>query len=103
MTDQNPYGQQPPSAPQVQYGGYAPAQPRYSVLAIVGFIVAFFISLVGLILSIIALVQIKRTGERGRGLALAGVILGAVFLVFQIIGWIFIGIAASQGYSTGTY
>lgn len=102
MTDQNPYGQQPPSAPQARYGGYAPAQPRYNVMAIVGFILSFFISIAGLIVSIIAFVQIKRTGERGRGLALAGIILGAVFLVFGIIWTIFIfSLAASGNYMNG--
>ena len=57
----------------------------YNVLAIVGFILAFVFSLAGLIVSLIALSQIKKTGERGHGLALAGVILSAVCLVVGII------------------
>jgi len=46
---------------------------------------AFVFPLVGLILSIIARGQIKRTGQRGSGLALAGLILSVVFLVLGII------------------
>ncbi|WP_123519553.1 DUF4190 domain-containing protein [Frigoribacterium sp. PhB24] len=57
----------------------------YNVLAIVGFILAFVFPLAGLIVSIIALSQIKKTGERGHGLALAGVILSIAFMVIYII------------------
>ncbi|KQS17296.1 DUF4190 domain-containing protein [Frigoribacterium sp. Leaf186] len=58
---------------------------RYNVLSIVGFILAFVFSLAGLIVSLIALSQIKKTGERGHGLALAGVILSAVFIILSIV------------------
>ena len=58
---------------------------RYNVLAIVGFILAFVFSLAGLIVSLIALSQIKKTGERGRGLAIAGVIISIVSIIFGII------------------
>ncbi|ROP75375.1 MULTISPECIES: DUF4190 domain-containing protein [unclassified Frigoribacterium] len=58
---------------------------RYNVLAIVGFILAFVFALAGLVVSIIALSQIKKTGERGRGLALAGVILSIVFMIISVI------------------
>jgi uncharacterized membrane protein len=77
---QSPYGQ-----PQPQYGGYGQAEPKWNVLAIVGFILAFLVSIAGLVISIIAFVQIKKTGDKGRGLALAGIIIGAVFLVIGII------------------
>jgi len=70
------------------------ASDRYNVLAIVGFILAFLINIVGLILSIIALNQIKRTGERGHGLALAGVIISALSIIISIISAIVIVIAA---------
>ena len=55
-----------------------------NTLAILGFIFAFLFSLVGLILSIIALGQIKRTGERGHGLAVAGIIISVVSLLIAI-------------------
>lgn len=53
--------------------------PKTNVLAIVSFISAFFISILAIILGHISLSQIKKTGESGRGLALAGTILGYVF------------------------
>jgi Domain of unknown function (DUF4190) len=73
----------PPAAP-----AYQPAVvtgPKTNVLAIVGFILAFVVTLAGIIVSAIALRQIKQTGEGGHGLALAGVILGIVFSIFWII------------------
>lgn len=57
----------------------------YNVLAIVGFILAFVFNIAGLVVSLIALSKIKKTGERGRGLALAGVIISIVSIIFGII------------------
>ena len=60
---------------------YAPARPN-NILAILS-LVASCVSVIlpganiaGIIMGHIALVQIKRTGEGGHGLALAGVIIG---------------------------
>ncbi|KQO47972.1 MULTISPECIES: DUF4190 domain-containing protein [unclassified Frigoribacterium] len=57
----------------------------YNVLAIVGFILAFVFNIAGLVVSLIALSKIKKTGERGRGLALAGVIISIASIIFGII------------------
>jgi len=90
----------PPAAPPAY--GYAPqpgqpyanqaypGQPYYqqapfNTLAIVGFVLAFVVSLGAVICGHIALNQIKRTGERGHGLALAGVIIGYAGIAFGII------------------
>jgi hypothetical protein len=54
---------------------------KRNTLALVAFIGSFFISLVGIIAGHIALKQIKRTGERGRGFALWGTIIGYLGLV----------------------
>ena len=82
--------QQAPPAP--QYGqnyGQPTQQPgKYNVLAIVSLVSAFFISLVAVITGHIALSQIKRTGEQGRGLAIAGLVLGYLGIVASIIGLI---------------
>ncbi|MFI5061654.1 MAG: DUF4190 domain-containing protein [Actinomycetales bacterium] len=102
---QQPSYTQPPAP---RYGeaapGYAPVQPRYNTLAIVAFILAFFVSIVGIILGFVALSQIKRTGEQGRGLALAAVIIGFVEIVigviFAIIFFIALAAATTQ-YSNG--
>ncbi|WP_220036624.1 DUF4190 domain-containing protein [Curtobacterium sp. MCBD17_008] len=49
---------------------------RLNTLSVVGFVLAFVANVVGLVVSVIALVQIGRTGERGRGLAIAGIVVG---------------------------
>ncbi|MDN4596093.1 DUF4190 domain-containing protein [Leifsonia virtsii] len=92
----NPQPLPPQQQPQYSQPG-APAQPGWNVLAIVAFIATFFISILGIILGFVALSQIKRTGEQGRGLALAAVIIGfialALGIIFSII--IFAAIASS--------
>lgn len=77
MTD--PVAPVPPAAP----AGAAAA--KTNTLAIVGLILAFLVSVAGIIVSAIALGQIKRTGEGGRGLAVAGVIVGIVVTVIYVI------------------
>lgn len=81
----NPQPLPPQQQPQYQQSYGAPAQPGWNVLAIVAFIATFFISILGIILGFIALSQIKRTGEQGRGLALAAIIIGFVALALGII------------------
>ncbi|WP_182066888.1 DUF4190 domain-containing protein [Curtobacterium sp. ME12] len=98
-----------PSQPNPYNGNAQPYQQspgqsdRYSVLAIVGFILAFVVSIGGLIVSIIALTQIKRTGERGRGLALAGIIISAASIVLSIVFAIVIFAAAANAPSYSGY
>lgn len=96
----------PPQAPQqypqqYQQGNVhmqqAPAQAPLNVLSLVAFIGSFFINLVGIICGHIALSQIKKTGERGRGFALAGLIIGYVSIALTLL-WIillFAGLAAA--------
>lgn len=101
MTDQNPNSYQPqdqqPSygAPQQPYQGQnqqyqpyngAPASGQTNVLAIIALIGAIVVAPVGIICGHIALSQIKRTGESGRGLALAGTVIGYVFTALFILG-----------------
>jgi uncharacterized protein YacL len=59
---------------------------RTNVLAIVGLILAIFFPLIGAIVGHVALSQIKKTGEEGRGLALAAVIVGWTLTGLAIIG-----------------
>ncbi len=100
----NPYAQSNPyAAPQP----YAPGQyaPATNTLAIVALVLAFVVPLGGIICGHIALGQIKRTGEGGHGLALAGTVLGYVFvglaiLIFLIYFIVIISVAASGGFST---
>ncbi len=62
----------------------APATPqtdRWNVMAILAIITVWFTVILGLIFGHIALSQIKKTGERGRGLALTAVIVGWLAVV----------------------
>ncbi|ARK04664.1 DUF4190 domain-containing protein [Cellulosimicrobium sp. AB352] len=93
--------QQPPQAPQYgapqapQYGAPQAGAPSYSApgqdpgktMGIVGLVLSFLgcLSIVGLILSIVAFNKSKKAGYKN-GLALAGIIVGAIVLVLTIIG-----------------
>jgi len=95
MTDSAPPpvpAQQPAAAP-----APAPAE-KWNVLSIIAFIIVFFgFSLISIILGFIGLNQIKKTGERGRGLALWAIILGFVSIVIGIIFWIvFVAVIAAN-------
>ena len=116
MTDPNYPGQNQPAQPgAVPPAGSVPPAPSYSAppqnqggepplntLALVSFIGSFFISLVGIICGHIALSQIKKTGERGRGFALAGLIIGYVAIAITIIAIIaaVMGAIALSSYDT---
>jgi hypothetical protein len=87
-----------------QYGpppgyGYPPPYPVYgpptNPMAIAALVCALTIAPVGLGLGIAARKQIRRTGEGGDGLALAGIIIGGIVtgiwvlvIVVLIITWI---------------
>ncbi|TFD80939.1 DUF4190 domain-containing protein [Cryobacterium fucosi] len=119
-TGQPPTGQppiyQPPAAPAYgapaapaygQNGAYAQAPAdKYNVLAIVSLVSAFFISLVAIITGHIALSQIKRTGEKGRGLAIGGLVLGylgVLAAIIVIIVWFVVIVAAVNDGSISGY
>ncbi|RKR18965.1 uncharacterized protein DUF4190 [Arthrobacter oryzae] len=84
------------SAP--QYPGYAPAPAaaKTNGLAIAALVSSFFISLLGIILGHIALNQIKTTGESGRGLAIAALVIGYASIAVAIIAFVVIGVAAAN-------
>ncbi len=79
MTETTPAPQPTP------YTTAAPAEQKTNVLAIISLVSAFLISLVAIITGHIALKQIARTGENGKGLAIAGLVLGYIGLVVGII------------------
>ena len=69
----------------------------YNALAIIGFILAFIpkIWVISLIISIIALVQISKTKEKGKGLAIAGIAISSSII---IIGLFAVILAMSVGF-----
>ena len=75
---------QPTPPPSTPYGSSAPVRGT-NVLAIVALILGIVIPIGGIICGPIALAQIKRTGENGRGLALAGLVIGIAFTLIAII------------------
>ncbi len=68
----------------VATGAPSPAQ-RTNLFAILSIVTAFFASILAVIAGHVALRQISRTGENGRGLAIAGLVLGYVGLVLGTI------------------
>ena len=107
---QPPYGQGP--GPQWQYGpqygaapgypppyyyGYGYPQPQSGtngmaiaamVCGICGFL-CLIPGLVGIVLGIVSLPQIKRSGQGGRGMAIAGIVMGTLWIVALILVIVF--------------
>jgi len=75
----------------------APAAPAPAGrgLAIAGLILAFVAPLIGLILSIVAVVKLRKSGG-GKGLAIAGIIIGALFT----LGWIIAIVAMATAFGS---
>ena len=93
----------PPATPPAYSGSTAPVA-KTNTLAIIALVLGIVVPLGGIIVGHIALAQIKRTGEAGRGLALAGTIIGYVLTIGYIL-LIVLSIVASlalagAGYST---
>lgn len=82
-------GYQPYASPYAAVPGYAayspyPPQPvrDTNIFAILALIGALTIPPLGIIAGHVALVQLKRTGDNGRGLAIAGLVIGYVITLF---------------------
>lgn len=90
-----------PIQPAPQYGVATDERP-YNVLSIVGFVLSLLgLSIVAIILGHIGLSQVKSRGERGRGFAIAALVIGYVTLAFEILIVILILVAASIAASNG--
>lgn len=86
----SPYVQQPYAQQPYQQQPYA-VGPKTNVLAIVSLVLSIVgISIGGVITGHIALKQIRDRGEGGRGLALAGTIVGWVGCGLWILYWLII-------------
>jgi hypothetical protein len=80
------------------------ASAKFNTLAIVGFVLAFVVNIAGVVVSFIALSQIKKTGERGRGLAIAGIVIGLLSIVFGILYFVLVlPVAMEQMNNIPTY
>lgn len=77
------YGAPPPQPP-YGYGYPPPRPPGTNGMAIAGFVLAFFCTPLGIVFSAIGLSQTSRTGQSGRGLAIAGLVISVVSIVVGI-------------------
>ena len=83
-----------------------PAADRINRMAIWSLVLAVLTlgglgSVAGIWLGAAARRRIAGTGERGRGLAAAGIIVGVVTLLFAVGAWIFIAMHAGGGGTGG--
>ncbi|MCJ1688583.1 DUF4190 domain-containing protein [Rathayibacter sp. VKM Ac-2927] len=79
--------------PPVDYAG------RKNVVAIVALVLGFLVPIGGIIAGAVALAQIRRTKEKGRGLAIAGIAVGSALIVVAIVAGILLvvfGVTAAQ-------
>ncbi|WZH37977.1 MAG: septum formation family protein [Microbacterium enclense] len=73
------------------YAGAASIPPpvdyanRTNVVAIFAIVLGFLVPIGGIIAGAIGLAQVKRTGEKGRGLAITGIVVGSVMTVLGTI------------------
>lgn len=81
------------------YGGYRPEQPTYPVgypswpaphtrtngMAVASLVCAVLFAPLGILFGHISLSQLKRSGEQGRGIAIAGLIIGYVMTALTVL------------------
>ncbi len=73
-----------------------PQNTKTNGIAIAALITSFFVSVLGIILGFVALSQIKTSGEQGRGLALAGIIIGFVSVGITLLVLIISAVVAAS-------
>ena len=87
MTAPPPYGAYPPP-PQggypTEYYGYPRPRPT-NAMAIASLVCAFLFAPLGIVFGHISLSQIKRTGEDGRGLAIAGLVISYLATALAVV------------------
>ncbi|WP_319435795.1 DUF4190 domain-containing protein [Mycobacterium sp. RTGN5] len=106
-----PPGYPPPGYPVDPYDPYRPIKPPGTngkaiaslVTSVAGLLCCGLPAIAGLILGIIAMRETKRTGQDGNGLAIAGVVVGALVIVGYLAYFLImisVGIASSPDYPT---
>ena len=86
---------------------YAPPAPRRTNrMAIWSLVLSILTlggagSIAGIWLGAAARRRIPQTGERGHGLAVAGIVIGVITLIFAIVYWIFIAMHIGGGGAGG--
>jgi Domain of unknown function (DUF4190) len=101
--EQNPYGAYPQPGYGHGYPGYGqpyPASRGTNTMAILALVFGILVAPLGLVFGFVARSQIKKTGEDGDGLALAGIIIGGIFTLLFIAYIVFIIIFVTAVAST---
>ena len=92
----------PQSLSQAASPGRPPVANRVNRVAIWSLVLAILTlgglgSIAGIIMGVSARRQLEVTGERGAGVAMAGVVVGIITLLLAIAYWIFLGMHAGGG------
>ena len=82
--DPQQYGTDSPGQQPSPQTGHAPMPPT-NTMAILALVFAFAFAPLGVVFGIMGHRQIDRTGEGGRGLATAGLVLGIIFTVIVVL------------------
>jgi hypothetical protein len=61
------------------------APPATNVLSIVALVLGFVVPIGGVVVGIIALSQLRRSAESGKGLAVTGIVVGAVLSILTVL------------------
>ena len=77
-----------------------PPAPGTNTMAILALVFVFVFSPLAIVFGIMGRRQIARTGESGRGLATAGLILGSLSVLVGVVVAVVVGIAAASAAST---
>ena len=80
-----PQGQPQGNAQSQTQGNTTYVYQRTNGFAIAGFVLSFFVAILGIIFSAIALKQISDRGEGGKGLAIAGLVLSIVWICVALV------------------
>ncbi|KUI19006.1 cyclophilin [Mycobacterium sp. GA-1285] len=86
MTAPPPYGGPPPpyGYPAPYSYGYPPPR-QTNTLAVAALVCAFVFAPLGIVFGHLSLSQIKKTGEEGRGLAIAGLVIGYLVTILAVL------------------
>ncbi|MFI0416847.1 DUF4190 domain-containing protein [Spongiactinospora sp. 9N601] len=94
--DPGGYGQQPGYGYGPPGGGYPPPRSNNGmaiaamIVGIVGLLSCGLLSIIGVVLGHVSLKQIERTGEEGRGMAIAGLVMSYIGVAVVLVYVVFI-------------
>jgi uncharacterized membrane protein len=89
-------GQRPPASFMPPVSLAADSPQRTNTFAVLSLIFAILGSVLGIVFGHVALAQIRRTGDSGRGLAVAGLVIGYLLLAVGVI-LVIVGLVALRG------